>query len=101
MTLTTKQAIGRAVRGVNPNQKLNRNTFLWGPESGDPVLVKDLTTSHLANIINWIMDHDNKYDDGVLTFMIGEAKYRRLAAFAAGEPYVVCGEDGNYLVLYP
>ena len=68
---------------------LDRNTFLWGPENGDPILAKDLTVSHLCNIINWILEHENQYDDGVLDFMLGEAEYRRLAAFTANQPYIV------------
>lgn len=66
----------------------DRNTFLWGPEDAEPILAKNLTTSHLCNIINWILDHDNQYDDGVLAFMVGEAKHRRLQAFAQNTSYV-------------
>ena len=69
---------------------LDRNTFLWGPEGGEPILAKNLTAPHLCNIINWILDHDNQYDDGVLQFMVGEAKYRRLLAFAQNTAYVEC-----------
>jgi hypothetical protein len=67
----------------------DRNTFLWGPENGDPILAKDLTMSHLCNIINWILNHENQYDDGVLDFMIGEAEYRKLPAFVSNQPYIV------------
>jgi len=30
----------------------DRNTFLWGPEEGDPILAKNLADPHLCNIIN-------------------------------------------------
>ncbi len=66
----------------------DRNTFLWGPEEGEPILAKNLTMSHLCNIINWILDHDDQYNDGTLAFMVGEAKYRRLLAFAQNTAYV-------------
>ena len=68
--------------------KYDRNEFLWGPEHGEPILVKDLTISHLCNIINWIVQHENQYDDGVLDFMIGEAEYRKLPAFINNQPYI-------------
>lgn len=82
------QEIGRIIRENRKNREYDRNTFLWGPDKGDPILAKDLTASHLANIINWILDHDNQYDDGVLSFMVGEADYRRLPAFAQNIAYV-------------
>ena len=66
----------------------DRDTFLWGPEEGDPILAKNLTMTHLCHIINWILDHDNQYNDGTLAFMVGEAKYRRLLAFAQNTEYV-------------
>ena len=91
------QARGRALR----NKPLNRNTFRWCPDRGDPILAKDLTVTHLANIINWIIDRPQQYADSVLEFMIGEAKYRRLEAFASGKPYIVQGDDGAYKVLHP
>jgi len=72
----------------NSQRSFDRNTFLWGPEDGDPILAKDLTDSHLCNIINWILNHENQYDDGVLDFMVGEAEYRKLAAFVSKQPYI-------------
>ena len=96
--MTKKQTI---LRGMLFNQQYDRNTSLWGPEDGDPILVKDLTTLHLANIINWIMNHDNQYSDGFLEFMISEAKYRRLEAFVNGKSYVVCDINGHYMEVTP
>ena len=74
----------------------DRNTFLWGPEYGDPILAKDLTASHLTNIINWIQDYPEQYGEGaVLAFMIGEANYRRLASWTNDDPYVIINSRGR------
>ena len=74
----------------------NRNTFLWGPDIGDPILAKDLTASHLCNIINWIQDRPEQYGDGeVLAFMMGEAKYRQLASWTNDEQYVIINDAGR------
>ena len=88
MTDDEIQALIRVYRSQEDNP--TRDTFLWGPENADPILAKDLTISHLCNIINWILDRPDQYGsaDGTLAFMIAEAKYRRLPAFAANEPYI-------------
>jgi hypothetical protein len=87
-SVTDIQTIGRALRKSRGQDPYDRETFVWGSEDGTHTIAKDLTTNHLKNIINWILDHDNQYDDGVLGFMIGEATHRRLTSFAKGEPYV-------------
>ena len=89
------QRIGHMQNIAHRANKHCRNSFLWQPEHDNAVLAKDLSAGHLANIINWIQDHENQYDDGTLDFMIGEARYRRLVAFVKNEPYVVIGDDGR------
>ena len=99
MILTEKQVIARSVR--NPDV-YDRNTSMWHPDGEvDPILVKDLTDSHLANIINWIVDRDGQYDDEIHSFMVEEAKRRQLTGFASGISYPHCGEDGRYTVVNP
>ena len=82
----------------------DRETFLWQPDKVDgmridPILVKDLTIDHLANIINYISEYQHWYDEAVREFMIKEAEYRSLPAFANNEPFIQCGEDGKYRVI--
>ena len=92
MYLSKIQSRGRALRD---SRQYDRNTFLWGPEHGDPILAKDLTASHLCNIINWIQDHPEQYTQDVLNFMVGEAKYRQLASWTNDDPYVIINNVGR------
>ena len=84
---------------LRDSQRYDRNTFLWGPDNGDPILAKDLSVQHLANVINWIQDHPAQYSDAILNFMIGEAGYRRLAAFTNDDPYVIINDQGRAEVI--
>lgn len=74
---------------LTDHTKYDRNTFLWGPEHGDPILVRDLTDSHLCNIINWVLEHELHYGQDILDFMLEEAELRKLPAFVNNQPYIV------------
>lgn len=96
--MTAKQAIGRSRR----IRVRTRETAWWQPDGDvDPILVKDLTDGHLANIINWIFDRQGQYADDDYLMMVDEAKRRQLTGFASGTSYPQCGEDGRYMVVNP
>ena len=82
----------------------DRNITEWEPEKGDRIKIKDLTTEHLCNIMNW-MHHPDRYSAYALggtdfiDFMDGECKYRRLIAFANNEPYITQDETGKYIIV--
>jgi len=67
----------------------DRNETIWGSADGTEYLVKDLTTPHLVNILNWVKKHNvhsRSYPEGLYEFLEGEAAYRVMFAFCLNEP---------------
>ena len=72
------------------NPLTDRNTLLWGPEHGDPIILKDIPLDHFVNILNWIWNNFDCYEKnapGLYELMEEEARFRRLLALASGNPY--------------
>jgi hypothetical protein len=59
----------------------------WATADGRRIPIKDLETSHLVNVINWIIDNKNLYPVHVLDIMTNEAEYRKTLLFAEGKAY--------------
>jgi hypothetical protein len=75
---------------MRQNRSMDRNVMQWGPEHGDPMLIKDIPMDHFVNILNWIWDNFDiyeKHSPGLYKFMESEAGFRRLLALAGGGPY--------------
>jgi hypothetical protein len=47
-----------------------------GDEPPKKTLIKDLSDSHLTNIINWIGDRRNSYGEEILNLMMEELNFR-------------------------
>jgi hypothetical protein len=59
----------------------------WRTADGRSVKLKDMETSHLVNVINWISDNKDSYPTTVLNKMLKEANYRKTILFAEGKAY--------------
>lgn len=83
----------RAMPAVTVDIESFRET-LWGTTDGRKIAVKDLTSSHLTNILNWIKDRPNQYPNNLYDYMQREAEYRRIVDFASdkGYPMLVDGK---------
>ena len=82
------------------NNMYDRNTFLWGPEHGDPIYVKDIPLDHFVNILNWIDKYYLQYGADVQDFFLEEAEYRRITSFAKGEAYPL-EVNGEHIIVEP
>jgi hypothetical protein len=64
------------------NHIVDRNIVKWtsfginGDEPPRKTLIKDLSDSHLMNIINWIGERHNSYGEAILNLMIQESDFR-------------------------
>ena len=64
------------------NHIVDRNIVKWtsfginGDEPPRKTLIKDLSDSHLMNIINWIGERHNSYGEATLNLMIEELNFR-------------------------
>jgi hypothetical protein len=64
------------------NHIVDRNIVEWtsfgvnGDELPKKTLIKDLSDSHLTNIINWIGDRRNSYGEEILNLMMEELNFR-------------------------
>jgi hypothetical protein len=64
------------------NHIVDRNIVEWtsfgvnGDEPPKKTLIKDLSDSHLTNIINWIGDRRNSYGEEILNLMMEELNFR-------------------------
>ena len=64
------------------NHIVDRNIVEWtsfgvnGDEPPKNTLIKDLSDSHLTNIINWIGDRHNSYGEEILNLMMEELNFR-------------------------
>lgn len=79
----------------------SRDETTWGSADGTEYLIKDLTTPHLVNILNWMKKPGasrNHYSEEFYAFMEEEAKYRVLFAFAANEPIPRKLDDGTWIL---
>ena len=59
----------------------------WGSADGRRIKIKNLETSHLVNILNWVTDHSKKYSSSIIEGMKAEAEYRKTFLFTEGKPY--------------
>jgi hypothetical protein len=66
------------------NHPVDRNRIKWGGfgiVGKDPlryIIIKDLTNSHLVNIIKHIQDNPRTYSRDVYDFMLAESLYRKI-----------------------
>lgn len=60
---------------------------VWRTADGRSIAVKDMSDSHLVNVVNWILDNPDSYPRSVLDLMVDEAKYRQTLLFAEGKAY--------------
>lgn len=64
------------------NHIVDRNIVEWtsfginGDEPPRKTLIKDLSDSHLTNIIKWINERSNSYGVGILKLMMEELNFR-------------------------
>lgn len=76
----------------------NRTTY-WYPENQDPIRIKDLSTDHFVNILNWIsIHHPDWYADDVRAVFEDERKIRNMLAFVKREPYAE-KVNGEYMLV--
>ena len=73
-----------------------RDETQWESADGTSYLIKDLTTPHLVNILNWMKKHEKTYELALYTFMESEAELRKFTAFVTNEPIPIKLEDGWY-----
>lgn len=76
----------------------DRNETVWGSADGREVLIKDLATPHLVNILNWIKTNNTTYSDSLYHFMEEEAQYRVTIAFCTNDVIPVKLDTGFYTV---
>ncbi len=78
----------------------HRDITTWGSYDGRKVLVKDLDTPHVVNILNWIknsMDKsESQYSLALYQLFEDEAAIRMLEGFADNKPYPRKQKDGYY-----
>jgi len=68
----------------------SRDELKWEPENGEPMFIKDIPHDHFVNILNWIWDNFECYENsspGLYAFMEGEARFRTLLALASGDAH--------------
>jgi hypothetical protein len=64
------------------NHIVDRNIVEWtsfginGDEPPRKTLIKDLSDSHLTNIIKWVGERHNSYGEAILNLMIAEFNFR-------------------------
>jgi hypothetical protein len=64
------------------NHIVDRNIVEWisfginGDEPPRKTLIKDLSDSHLTNIIKWVGERRNSYGEAILNLMIAEFNFR-------------------------
>jgi hypothetical protein len=81
----------------------NRNESHWTTRDGEEILIKDLSDSHLTNILNWMQTkHFNEavpiYPSEFFQFMQHEAEYRKMIAFVNNGALINRQADGWYIV---
>ncbi len=122
--LTNKDVTFGACRSIDPGPVFNslrdnvmqfdRANIFWQPSKGEPIPYKDLSISHLVNILNWIHKHkincesDSKRAHGLnfntmsvnetYAHLEKEAKYRTIFAFAANGAIPRKLDNGQYIV---
>ena len=72
----------------------------WGTADGRTVRLCDMDVGHLANVLNWVHDHDGVYGDSIKNDLIREAQHRKLFAFTERQPYASL-VDGRWKVIDP
>ena len=86
------------------SETYNRDTSTWKSCDGRDTLIKDLSTRHLVNILNWIREDSqyhgrSTYSDDLYCFLEGEAQYRILLGFVANKGIPKKLKDGSYIVV--
>jgi len=77
----------------------DRDVTVWGSADGTEYLVKDLTTPHLVNILNWVKKHNvnsRSYPEGLYEFLESEAAFRVMLAFCKNDAIPVKIDTGWY-----
>ena len=70
---------------------------LWRCADGRRIKIKDLSPSHIVNIMNWVTARSESYPPAVIEMLKEEASYRQITQFAAGQPYPLF--DGTMWIL--
>ena len=68
----------------------------WGSQDGRETPIKNLTTSHVVNILNWMAKRVEQYDQETYNFMEKEAELRSLISFFKNEPIPYKDNDGRW-----
>ena len=79
----------------------HRDTTEWGTANGEQILIKDLTTPHLVNILNWISRNNQqrwRYPQSLIDFLEEEAALRKFTGFMENEPIPEKREDGVWVL---
>jgi len=80
------------------NSMYDRDKTIWETADGDKILIKDLTTPHIVNILNWMRKQPSTYSLDLYSFMEQEAELRKFVAFVANGAIPVKLDDGSYKV---
>jgi hypothetical protein len=81
----------------------NRNWTTWRTYDDRDILIKDLSTRHLVNILNWIKETNEQagfeaYEHSLYEFLEGEARLRIMQGFAENKGIPKKLDDGTYVV---
>ena len=82
----------------------NRNHSTWRTYDDKDILIKDLSTRHLVNILNWIKETNEKvgangYDIRLYEFLEGEAHFRAIQCFAKNKGIPMKQDDGTWTLV--
>jgi hypothetical protein len=66
---------------------MHDRNMTWAAADGRRVKLKDMSDSHLVNVVNWILDNHQLYPVNILDNMVEEARYRQTLLFAEGKSY--------------
>jgi hypothetical protein len=82
----------------------NRDWTTWRTYDDRDILVKDLSTRHLVNILNWIKETNENagweaYDHYLYEFLEGEAQYRIIQGFAGNTGIPMKQDDGTWTLV--
>ena len=74
---------------------------VWGSADGKKTKIRELTTDHLVNILNWINDPAHSYPAQFVSDLEKYATDLKFINFAKKEPYPQKQEDGTWALVNP